>query len=297
MPLRDFAILVLICMAWAMNAIVTKVVVSTAGIPPMFFVSGRFILLLAIVFPWLRPLPEKLGSVILVGMLMGAGVFGLGFMGMRTSSPSAVAVVQQLSIPMTVVLSYFLLRERLDGRRAGGIALALAGSLLVMWNPGGAFLSPGLLFVVGGALCAALGTILMKRIANVSPMQFQAWVCLSSLPVVALCSLLFEHDQFAALAARPAYFFGGILFNGLVVSLLAHTTFYGLIRRYDASLLAPLTLMTPLLTILFGVWLTHDLFGPRMAVGAAAALTGVLLIAVQPSQWMLLAARLRGARP
>lgn len=296
MSLRDFAILVLICTAWAMNAIVTKMVVSTASIPPMIFATGRFLLLLAIVFPWLRPVPKQLGNVIVVGMLMGAGVFGLGFLGMRTSTPSAVGVVSQLAIPITVVLSYFMLGERMDSRRVAGIVIALAGVLLIMWNPGGAFLSPGLLFVAAGAVCAALGTILMKRISDVTPMQFQAWVSLSSLPVVLLSTLLLESGQIAAIAVHPGYFIGGILFNGLVVSLAAHTTFYGLIRRYDASLLAPLTLMTPMLTIVFGVWLTHDPFGPRMAIGAAAALVGVLMIAVKPSQWMVMLARLRSVR-
>jgi MFS family permease len=59
------------------------------------------------------------------------------------------------------------------------------------------------------------------------------------------------------------------LFSGLVVSVLAHTLYYGLIQRYEATLISPLTLMTPLATIALGVVFTHDAFDVRMAAGTA----------------------------
>ena len=69
--------------------------------------------------------------------------------------------------------------------------------------------------------------------------------------------------------------------TALVVSVLGHTSYYGLIRRYDANLLAPLTLMTPIFTIVFGVWLTGDRLDARMMAGTLVALTGVLVIALR----------------
>ena len=294
---RDFAILMLVCAAWAMNAIATKVVVGGAGIPPLLFAAGRFLMVLAVVFPWLRPLPRPLGRVVLVGALMGAGMFGLGFIALKTASPSAVGVVSQLGVPMITLLSVAALGERLDGRRGLGTFLSIVGCLVVMWDPHGLPLQSGLLFTVAAALCGAVGTILMKRISSVTPLQFQAWVALASAPLMLGGSLLFEHGQAAALRVGWPYFVGGVLFNGLVVSLLAHTTYYWLIRRYDTSLLAPLTLVTPLMTIFLGVWLTHDSFGPRMALGAAITLLGVIIIGVRPSQWAALLAAVGSRRP
>ena len=81
----------------------------------------------------------------------------------------------------------------------------------------------------------------------------------------------------------------------VVVSVVAHTAYYGLIQRHDANLISPLTLMTPLATILLGVLVTHDPFGWRMAAGTALALAGVLIIALRPNRVMplLLAVRNR----
>ena len=77
-----------------------------------------------------------------------------------------------------------------------------------------------------------------------------------------------------------------LLFSALIVSVLAHTAYYGLIQRHDANLVAPLTLMTPLMTIGLGVLITHDHFDVRMGIGTLLALLGVLIIALRKNQVM-----------
>ena len=79
-------------------------------------------------------------------------------------------------------------------------------------------------------------------------------------------------------------FVATMLFSAYVVSLVAHTAYYGLIARHDANLLAPLTLMTPLATIGFGVAFTGDRLDARMIAGALLALGGVLIIALRPTR-------------
>ena len=46
----------------------------------------------------------------------------------------------------------------------------------------------------------------------------------------------------------------------------------------------PLTLLTPLLTIAFGTWLTGDEIGWSLSVGGSMALIGVAIIVVRPSR-------------
>ena len=128
--------------------------------------------------------------------------------------------------------------------------------------------------------------MLLKSVEGVKPLQFQAWVGFSSLWPIAALSLLLEHDQTAVLRTHLWPFIGGVLFTSLVVSVIAHTTYYGLIQRYEATLLQPLTLLAPLGTIALGVWITHDVFDLRMAIGSALALAGVLIIAIRRNHVM-----------
>ena len=280
MSLRDFTILVVICAVWASNNIISKIVVTDLGIPPLIYSALRFGIVALAMSPWLLPAPKPLWRVIIVALLMGGGNFSLMFIGLQTATPSASAVVMQMGVPMTILLSMVILREEVGIRRGVGIALSLGGALVVIWNPEGLALSAGLFYIAAACLLYSIGAVMMKGM-EIKPLQLQAWVGFSSFWPLIVLSGLVEHGQFASLQTHLVPFLAALIYSALVVSVIAHTIFYGLIQRYDASLLQPITLLTPLLTIFGGVLITHDPFGWRMAVGATIALAGVLIIVLR----------------
>jgi len=281
MSLRDFIIFLLVCLVWALNMIAAKVLVGELHVPPLFFAAVRSALIAVAVCPWLLPMPRPPWRAFAVGVLMGGGSFGLMFMGLRTAAPSSAAVVLQLGVPMVTVLSILLLGERIRWRRGLGIALAVSGVLLVMWDPGGFELSTGLLFVAAAAFSGALGAVMMKQLEIVRPLRIQAWVGFASVVVLTPFSALLEENQFTAALDAGWPFLLILLFSALIVSVVAHTAYYGLIQRYDANLIAPLTLMSPLMAIGLGVWLTGDHFDTQKAIGTVIALVGVFIIAIR----------------
>lgn len=293
MALRDFALLVLVCMLWAANNIVSKYVVAYLQAPPLFYAAVRFAIVAVAVFPWLRSPPRPIWRLLVVAVCMGAGSFAFMFIALKTASPSSAAIVSQLMVPTTTFLSFLLLGERLSPRRLLGICLTLAGALAVMWRPGGFTLSGGLAFVLVSVFMGSLGAVLMKQMEGVKPLQFQAWVGLASAGVLIPASLALEPGAFLTVFTVGWQFWAAVLFSALVVSVFGHTAYYFLIQRYDANLISPLTLMTPLATIGLGVAITHDPFDARMAFGAVIALAGVLIIAMRPNQAMLLMLNLR----
>lgn len=281
MKVRDFLLLVFVCLVWGYSNVLSKIVVGNWAVPPLFFAAIRFAVVIAATLPWLLPMPRPRWRIVVIGVLMGAGNFALLFVGLQSASPSAAAVVIQIGVPFTTLLSIVILGERIHWRRGLGIALTLAGVLLVVWNPDGIDLSAGLWFVMGAAFTGSLGAVLMKQVENVSPLRFQAWVGLVSFVPLTLASAVFEQGQWSSAAAAGWPFVAAVLFAALVVSVLGHTSYYGLIRRYEANLLAPLTLMTPIFTIAFGVALTGDKLDARMVAGAMLALAGVLVVALR----------------
>ena len=123
----------------------------------------------------------------------------------------------------------------------------------------------------------------MKQIEGVKPLQFQAWVGFTSAAPLLGFSALTEHGQWAAASHAGWPFVGAVLYSAIIISVIAHTTYYGLIQKYEATLISPLTLLTPLFTIILGVLITHDHFDIRMAIGASLALAGVLIVALRPN--------------
>ena len=292
MSLRDFLILMSICAVWAANNVISRYVVADLHVPPMVFAALRFALVAIVTVRWLFPAPRPMWRLILVALLMGGVNFTLMFIGLQTATSSSSAIVLQTGVPMSILLSVIFLKEELRLRRIVGIVLAIAGAVIVIWNPAGLTLSTGLLWIVAACFTYSVGAVMLRAIPTVRPLTLQAWVGFASVwPLVAL-SAVFEHGQAETIRAHFWPFAAAIGFSALVTSVVAHTVFYSLIQRYDASLLQPLTLMTPLLTIFLGVVLMHDHFDGRMALGAAITLLGVLVIVLRP---IPLLARLRGS--
>jgi drug/metabolite transporter (DMT)-like permease len=293
MALRDFALLVFVCLLWAANNIVSKFVVAYLHAPPLIYAALRFALVALAVFPWLRPAPRPLWRLLIIAVCMGAGSFAFMFIALKTISPSSSAIVAQLMVPTTTLLSFLMLGERLSRRRLLGMGMTLAGALLVMWDPHGLTIATGLLFALASVIAGSLGAVMMKQMEGVKPLTFQAWVGLASFAVLAPLSALTEPGAVGKVIEIGWPFWVAVTFSALVVSVFGHTAYYWLIQRYEANLISPLTLMTPLATIGLGVVITDDPFDARMAVGAAVALAGVLIIAMRPNQIMLVLLNLR----
>lgn len=293
MALRDFALLMAMCVVWAVNNIVSKYVVSTLDVPPLFYAAARFAIVAACLIPFLRPAPRPLWRLVLAAFLMGGGNFGLMFVGLKYATPSSSAVVLQLGMPATLILSMLFLGERVRWRRGLGILLTLAGVLTVMWSPQGVQMTGGLMLVAAATLMSAVGVILTKQIEDIRPIAFQAWVgAVSVLPMAALSAWLEPGQVDIALHAGWT-FWAALLFSAVVVSLGAHTAYVTLLQRYEANLISALILVTPLMTIGLGVALLHDPFGPRMLVGSLLALGGVLIIALRGNRVMAMLLAMR----
>jgi nucleoside triphosphate diphosphatase len=174
---RDFSLMLLVCLTWAAHTIVSKIVVSGMEIPPLFYAATRYGIVAVLALPWLLPAPRPRWRIALVGFLMGGGGFALFFLGIKTSTPSSAAIVSQLGLPITTLLSVAMLGEKIYWRRGLGIALTFFGGLIVMWNPSNGFaISGGLALILGSALAGSLAAVMMKQIEGVRPLQFQAWI-------------------------------------------------------------------------------------------------------------------------
>jgi O-acetylserine/cysteine efflux transporter len=275
-----FLLMVLICVVWASNNVLSKVLVSHWHVPPLFYTAVRFGIVVVFTLPWLLPMPRPAWRIMLLGLLMGGGSFALMFIALYWVSASEAAVVVQASVPITTLLSIVMLGERIRWRRTLGITLALSGVLIVMYQPGFT-ISAGMMLLLASAFCGSLGAVMMKQMDSISPLQFQAWVALMGVVVITPFSLAFEPDALASTIAAGWPALAAVVYSALITSIFAHTAYYFLIGRYEANLVAALTLLTPLITLGLGSLLIDDPIDAKMLIGTAIALSGVLIIALR----------------
>ncbi len=286
MGFRDFILLFAVCFVWGLNLVVTRWVVADAAVPPVFFASVRFLGIALVLVPFLFPMPKNMGMLFLISMCMGGVHFALLFTGLANAEASAVAVTGQLGVPFSTLMSMAFLGETVGWRRGLGIMLAFAGVTLIAFDPDSFSVSFGLVYVIASAFVGSVGGILMKRMAPISALQLQAWLGLFSFGPLLAFSFFLEQGQVDAFVAGGWLVWGATAFAVLGVSVFGHGAFYSLIKKYDISLLSPLTLMTPIWGVVLAVTLLGEPLTLRLVVGAAISLGGVFVIAVRGNKAM-----------
>jgi len=276
---RDFGLLSVICLCWGLNLVLTRWVV--ADVPPMFYAFMRFAIIGLVLAPWLLPAPRQLASVATVGLCIGAFNFLFLFLALKLGTASSVALAGQVGLPFTTILSMIFLGERIGWKRGLGMALAFAGVVIIAWRPEGIGFSTGVLLAIASAFVGSVGGVLMKRMEPIPVLTLQAWVALVSWPVMLVVSGATETGQIAAVASMDWAFWATVAFSVLGVSIFGHGMFYDLMKRYEVTQIAPLTLMTPVWAVVIGSALLHEPLTPQLLTGGALALTGVFMIAIR----------------
>ncbi|MCP9222825.1 DMT family transporter [Erythrobacter sp. LQ02-29] len=285
MSFRTIALLFLVNLIWAANVVVSKLAVGDLGIPPLFYALLRSVIVVAALAPLLRPVPQGLLRVMLVGLAISGGSFALLFVGLKTASPSAAGIVSLSGAPLTVLFAILILKERVRWRRAGGIVLAFVGVGIAVASPSGWANGSGLGWVGLSAIVGALGSVFVKRV-EIDSVRLQAWAAVASTIVLTPLTLATEGEQFASLATHPWEATACLLYAALVTSVGAHSLYYRLLQHNEANMIVPFTLLCPLMTVGLGASITGDAIGWPLIIGGLIAVAGVAVIVLRPSQVM-----------
>jgi len=284
MSLPHIALVLAVNLVFGFNLVAAKFVMEQ--LPPLAFASLRFLLLFLVLFPVLKIIRGRMLLITGVALSMGALHFTLIYQGLSLADDvSTVAIALQLAVPFSTVLSIIFLGEQVRWKRWTGIALSFAGVMIIGFDPRVLGYLPALAFVIAGALMAASGMLLMKKLEGVSVFELQGWLATISWPLLAAASLGLENNQAAAIAGVDTMGWAAVGFSAIGASLFGHGATYYLVQRYDVSLISPLMLMSTLFGVMFGVLLLDDQLTLRIVLGGLLTLGGVLLITLRsPSQ-------------
>jgi O-acetylserine/cysteine efflux transporter len=280
---RDLAFLVFINLIWGLNYIASKV--GVGQFPPLFFTGMRFTCLALILIPFIRWHRGLMGPLVVAAVFAGGLHFSLLLVGLKLADTvSTVAIAGQLGVPFATLMSIVVLGEVVRWRRWTGILLSFSGVMVMGLDPQVFQFWQGLACVVLSALLGSIGLMAIKQLQDIPPLELQAWFALISAPLILIFSVIFESGQIAAIRSAHWDAWGALAFNIMGASLLAHTGYFYLLHKYPVTSVSPLTVLSPLFGVLFGVTLLGDQLTTRIIVGGAMTLTGVFIIALREKQ-------------
>lgn len=277
MSIKHVLLAIFVCLIWGVNFVVIKV--GLQQLDPYIFGLVRFSIVLLCLLPWLKIIPGAMLKLFILGNLIGGFQFALVFLGMdMTNHVSAMSVVVQMNIPITLILAHFFLGERMSYWRTGGVIVSFIGVLIITLEPEVMEEGTAVVIILIATVFYSLGVILMRKITAVPVFQTQAWVAFYSVPVFLALTLIFEENQLDQVLNLDMT---GILMV-LYISILSTIVGYGgmnyLIRRFPVTLISPFMVSVPVFATVSAVVFLDEIITSKFIMGAIVTLGGLGII-------------------
>ncbi|HEU4385594.1 MAG TPA: drug/metabolite exporter YedA [Anaeromyxobacteraceae bacterium] len=254
--------------------------IALEGFPPLTMAGSRFVLAGGLLYAVARrrgsprPGAAEWRSGALVGSLLCAAN-GLVTVSEQWVSSSVAAVVVA-SVPLWAVLAALLWRERPALAELAGLAVGLAG--VVLLQAGGDLRAHplGAALLVLSTWSWALGSMWSRRLPMPAGLMAPATEMLAGGALLLGAGIL-RGERLASLpGARPL---AAWAFLALFGSLVAFTAYNFLLRRVRPALATSYAYVNPAVAVLLGA-LYGETVGPRELVALALILGGVGIVAV-----------------
>jgi len=257
---------------------------------PFSIAFSRFVL--ASFFLWLlaastrssgsiRPARAHYPLFVLGGLGMAGNYIFYG-LGLQFTTAAATNIIVQDEVVAMVILSHFVLGERIGRVKVIGMLLAIAGITAVFWNGQSlaALLSSrhllGNVIVVFAGLSWPMYGIAQKLLSRRKVASADALVRIFA--VAAVISLIPALFGFKLHGALTIALFAWLLVVGVIGTAAAYLCLARAFKRLPASTVAVTTCMLPIFTLVTAGLFLDETLTPSIALGACFVVAGIALI-------------------
>ncbi len=280
MSVSHLALAMIVNLIWGFNLVASKYGVE--HFPPMFFTGLRFVFIVLVLLPWLKPIKGKMKEMLSIAFVLGVVHYSLMFTGLALSADvSSVAIAIQSNVLFATLLAVVFLGERIGWRRSAALVAAFGGVVLIGFDPNVLEHLDSLVLVLIAAFAFAIGTILIRRAGQMNVFSMNAWIAVVAAPGLFILSANFEKGQMEALQSDAWLPWAAVAFSAIGATVIGHSGAYYLWQRYPVNLVSTILLLSPVFGVVFGVMFWGDQLTWKLIVGGLATLLGVAVITIR----------------
>jgi len=281
---------VLMSLIWGMTWLAIKV--ALAAVPPVFFGAARYVLASAVLLIAVRGVFSVFNRrpvrVVLSGVLVNVGTYGLLYWGMQFVASGVAGVVNMAMNPVFLFAFAILFgQERAGLRHLLALVLGIAGLVILFSNKasfGGSALEIwAAAAFVGASISYSLGSVLSRPLLDqATPIRLTAAQGLVAAIGLSLLSLTLEPVSPATFRALMTPLpLAGLLFMVFLGTFVAYTIYLRLVRDWGAPRAGLFSFVSPAVALILGAIVLDEPLTWREVVGAAIMLAAAA-IAVMP---------------
>lgn len=279
---RDIFLIIVVMAVWGANFGVSKW--GLQELPPLMLIGLRFGLTALFLVPFTRLPRDKMLPVLMLSVTLGFVHFSLMFTGLRQVDASTAAIAAQVQVPFSALLAAIFFKDRLGWRRALGMALAIAGVVLLAGEPQTSSNILYLGMIIASSMIWAVAAIQMKQLADVDALTLNGWMALFAAPQLLVGSWLLEDGHLEAIAGAGWKGWGAVVYMAVVVTIFGYGIWMKMLSRYQVNQVMPFTLLAPVFGVVAGVAMLGEGLSLLKLLGGIITICGVAIITVRRPQ-------------
>lgn len=258
MKLQHIIIAIFVAAIWGFNFVVVKA--GLTELPPFMYGAGRFVIALIPIVFYLKKPAVSWGVIGGIGLTLGFLKFGLMFSGMHLGMSSGLtSLVLQSQVFFTVALSMMIFRTSVTPKQILGMVVAFSGIAMIAWEMHTQSTIVGFLMLIGAAIAWAVSNVLYRKAGEVDMFALTIWTCIIPPIPMLFCALYMDGPSVVqdTMEGLTWYGFWCLVFTACASTWVGSTLWGVLLRNYDATKVAPFSLLIPVFGFTFA-WLIHD---------------------------------------
>ena len=284
---RARLMLMLLAVVWGLSWPIMKIALNEVGVFTLrafgFSISAASLFALIYLQGRSAAIPRGVARlhVVAAGLfnVVGFGLFSS--FAMLDTATSRVVIVNYSMPVWASLMAWPILGERLNLRVGIGLALCVAGLLVLVYPVAQAQSVLGLVLALGCALTWAAGTIYMKwaRIP-VDLLTVTAWQIALGAVVFCLGLPIFQTAPLPVHVSLQAVL--AVLYNGLIATGLAYILWFAIIARLPTATASLGSLATPVVGVLGSMLMLDERLTMADTIGFALIFAAAVSVLVQP---------------
>ncbi len=275
MTVKDIFLAVFVALAWGSYFTISKMAFSS--FPPLFLSGLRFFLLFLFTSPFLLKEKIPIKKTIYLSIIIFLNLVLINYAIFFSSNLVPIILINQLTVPISVLIGIYCLKEKFYLKDMIGIGVSLIGvAVVIKFRSIDNVSTFSVLLAIAASFLFAVYNLFTKELAKYNILVVIANMSLFLFPQFFLLS--FYQESWPSLEAITLAELLTLLYIVIIISLVSDYLWFYLLNKYSMNKVVPFLLLVPIFGCFITAWVFDEQISNEMIVGGLAVILGIVLI-------------------
>ena len=275
MNLKDTLLAFFVVIIWGSYFLVTKI--ALYSFPPIFFSGLRYLLLLIITSPFIFKEQVPINKIALLSGIAFLNLIALNYAIHYSSNLAPIILLNELTVPFSILLGVFFLKEKISFKDIIGITLAMIGSAFIIKIRSAEHMSYlTILLIILASILFSFYNLIAKKLSKYNSLTILSYLSLFSFPQLLLLSY-FQEDwpRLEQIEIRSIL---ALLYMVIIITLVGYYLWFYLLNKYPLSKVIPFTLLSPVIGCISSHFFLEEKIDLPLITGGVIIILGIFII-------------------